>query len=622
MSHQNEIYDLESIRNAVQSNIDVFITTLFPAAKKQGNSYRIGNIDGEKGRSLSISAQGHNAGVFHDHASNESGSYIDLVSRAKNLTIRESICFIAKMFRLSPVQNFSPSSKAQNHEDLVRQLRPLTARAIEYAKDSRKISQATLEAYGVHSGSHGDVIFPHYDEDEKLGMLKHWECSDAKKMWTNEAPIHSLFGKDVCNPDRGNDRLVITEGQWDALSLYELGIPAVSIPSGVSNTKWIDEDYAFLSTFIEIILIFDNDVEGQQAARDAVARLGASRCVIVKLPLKDANDMLVAGRGDEVAKLIETTLKQPLAEIVGADEMLDDTLSYLRGEHKSQGSPFFLPNFNLNFRPHEITLWFGFSTHGKSSIIQNQIAFDAAAGHQTVVASFEQQPSRTLGAIIHAFTCNPNIAHDGDFKHVYDYLTKLIFFYRSRERADPQHLINTFIHAHRRHGVTRFAIDNVMTLDIDRGDNTAQANAMDLIRNFAANYPVHVHVVAHPRKSPDNTSNPPQMSDIRGASEWGDMPDNIIAAWRDMKKAEQIEEMIEQCHPEEDIYAYWRALACGKIITRKQRLTGDHPVAKVFHHKDTKRFTRTPDLPGPMYDSPPWLDCEDNEEPNDPNEPF
>jgi twinkle protein len=178
--------------------------------------------------------------------------------------------------------------------------------------------------------------------------------------------------------------------------------------------------------------------------------------------------------------------------------------------------------------------------------------------------------------------------------------------YKSMERADPKHLVNTFIHAHKRYGIDNFVVDNVMTLKIDRGDNTAQADAADMLRVFVSKYPVHLHVVAHPRKPPENTNKPPGMAEIRGASEWGDIPHNIVTVWKDTAKSDTSAEMEAQNYTEEELVKFHESTPCGKLIVRKQRTTGETPMASYFFHKTTKRFTHFPGKVYPMFSEIPW----------------
>lgn len=603
-------YDLDEIKSALAPRIDEFVLSVFPNAKREAQCYKIGSINGEKGTSMMISTRANNPGYFKDFADPDvCGKPWRLIAEKEGMSVREAIQWLANWLHLQPIQSFGNVTKAKNPEKLGREMKELSSDCIAYAKE-RGISEETLRAYGVQTDVQGKVAFPYYDAYGRLGMVKHWGTKlkpDGKKdTWVSSEPVMSLFGKDVCDPDRHIQRLIITEGEWDAMACYQAGLPAVSIPMGVSNVQWITEDYQFLSHFDDIVLLFDNDKAGQEAAHTALGRLGAERCTIVKLPLKDANDMLKAGRGPEIKTLIESAEPEPIAEIVNPSDMQESVRSYMKGEHLVAGDGFFLPNFDLSFRQHEITLWFGFTGHGKSQAVQNQVASLAAQGKMSCVASFEQPPQLTFSQILTNFTACPNLPFTDEFEPAYKYLSELVYMYKSMDRADPKHLVNTFIHAHKRYGIDNFVIDNVMTMNIDRGDNTAQANAADQLRMFVSKYPVHLHIVAHPRKPPESVAKPPSSSDIRGAAEWGDMPHNIITVWRDMNKAEREAEMGDDEYSANEIRQFVQATPCGKFIVRKQRLTGSLPMTSFYFHKETKRFIQQPGEPKPLYSEKPW----------------
>lgn len=608
--NEPNFYDLDEIKSALSPRIDEFVLSIFPNAKREAQCYKIGNIQGEKGGSMMISTRSNNPGYYKDFADPSiCGKPWRLVAEKNGLSIREGIQWLANWLNIQPIQSFGNVSKAKEPEKLGQTMKDLTQECIAYALD-RGISEETLRAYGVQSDVQGKIAMPYYDAYNRLGMVKHWghkRKPDGKKdTWVSSDPVMSLFGKDVCDPDQKIQRLIITEGEWDAMACYELGMPAVSIPMGVSNVQWITEDYQFLSHFDDIVLLFDNDKAGQDAAHAALGRLGAERCTVVKLPLKDANDMLKAGRGKEIKTLIDSAEPEPIAEIVDPDEMQEAVRSYMKGEHLVHGDGFFLPNFDLSFRKHEITLWFGFTGHGKSQAVQNQVASLAAQGRMSCVASFEQPPQLTFSQILTNFTAYPNLPFTDEFEPAFNYLSELVYMYKSMDRADPNHLVSTFIHAHKRYGIDNFVIDNVMTMNIDRGDNTAQADAADKLRMFVSKYPVHLHIVAHPRKPPESVAKPPNSSDIRGAAEWGDMPHNIITVWRDMTKAERVAEMHDEEYTNDEINKFIGATPCGKFIVRKQRLTGSLPMTSFYFHQETKRFTQQHKEPQALYESKPW----------------
>src|SRR5690606_14508955 len=71
------------------------------------------------------------------------------------------------------------------------------------------------------------------------------------------------------------------------------GIYAVSMPTGASSSKWIDECWDWLNQFETIYLSFDWDNAGQDAVQKIAGRLGTYKCKKVILTEKDANDVLV-----------------------------------------------------------------------------------------------------------------------------------------------------------------------------------------------------------------------------------------------------------------------------------------------------------------------------------------
>lgn len=207
---------------------------------------------------------------------------------------------LAKVFG-EQAELLRPAAKAKKqYEPPSIALKPLTEEIIAYF-EKRKISQTTLEAFGISSDAQGNIVFPFY-RDQELVYVKfrapHKPQPKERKEWqaSNTRPI--LFGMDLCSFAQP---LIITEGQIDALSLYEAGIRnVVSVPSGCSNLEWIDHCWDWLERFRSIIIFGDNDDPGRKMVRDVVRRLDEARCMVVEeypdrpdgKPCKDANEIL------------------------------------------------------------------------------------------------------------------------------------------------------------------------------------------------------------------------------------------------------------------------------------------------------------------------------------------
>lgn len=590
-------YNFSTVAEAAGPRIEALVNQLFPEARREGSHFRVGSLSGEKGRSVSIAATEPHAGCYQDHADPTiRGNVINLVAEAKNLSYQDAGKWLAEWLGVRPEERFPRRRKKQPVIDKTG-IKALNAKSIGYAK-SRNIERETLQNFGCAS-TETHIVFPHYDDENKVVLLKFWSCDGLKNLFSNKEPIHTLFGKPLVNPKMTRGSVLICEGQWDAMSWWQSGIAAVSIPSGVSNEEWIEEDWVWLSQFSEIILNFDNDPEGREALEKARIRLGYERCKVLRLPYKDANEVLKELGQEKGAETLRKAYKDaqdaPVENIVNLDEHRQEIKDELTGVSKRAGTPFFLSALPIEFLPHQSTIWFGYTGQGKSTCIEQQIAFQAARGVKTFLAGFESSSIVTAASLLVQMMADAGIGGNPNFDEALDFIKSRVFQFDSMRRCSPQQLIATMTLAHRQLGVTSFVTDNVMTLEVDRQDNTAQAAVADLYRIFVARYPVHNHVVAHPRKPSEAAGRPPALTEIRGASEWSDMAHNAICVWRDTAKAEKISDMFDQKFEPAEIEAYRQSCPDGKIFVRKQRRNGEMPVCSVNFRKDIKRFWKNPE---------------------------
>jgi len=606
-------YNYQTVLEAAAQRIDDVVRLLLPGAKKQSDSWRCGDATGKPGSSFSISTRSNNAGCFTDHQDpSVRGNAIGLWAMVRNCSYDEAGRALAGFLSVNPEARLylpkkRPAPKIVQAEEgttfscggqTVR-VKPLNKRSVDYAQ-SRGLDAVTLKrARCASTDTH--IIFPHFDEDDRLVLIKCWSCDGRKNMFSNDDPIPVLFAKNLVDPVRSGSALIICEGQWDALSWIQLGYPAVSIPSGAGNDEWINEDWNFLNRFSEIYLDFDDDATGREAESRVKVRIGIERCRSIRYRYKDANAALQAGEPEVLHAAFKSAREAPIERIVRAADMKGKVRERMNKTHLQGGTPFFLAKLPFEFRPHEITLWYGLTSHGKSSVVSNQVCYSASLGKMSMVASFEQATPMTMAAMLTQYTADPDIGQTSQFDAAFDDLSSKVLFFDSMARTNPAELIATMTLAHKQLGIEEFVIDNIMTLEVDRQDNTAQASVADLFRVFVARYPVHVHEVAHPRKPSDGVTKPPSIQDIRGASEWGDMANNIICVWRDVDKAQKMSEMHNENVDPLLIASFDAEVPDGKIFIRKQRENGELPMISYRFDKRCKRAWKDPEDAMPYY---------------------
>lgn len=186
----------------------------------------------------------------------------------------------------------------------------------------REITSETFKTYNVFTkvdaeGKPISVGFRYPNGDTKVRLI-----DEKKFFWVkgNSKEKAGLFGRDKFAAG-GHKYVTITEGEADALSLYQvLRTPVVSVQSASTAATDCTTDRAFLDSFERVYLAFDNDASGRDATA-AVARLFEyGKVFVVKLgPRKDANEWLQHAGGADQLKHLWWNSKKYLPENIHSE---------------------------------------------------------------------------------------------------------------------------------------------------------------------------------------------------------------------------------------------------------------------------------------------------------------
>lgn len=145
------------------------------------------------------------------------------------------------------------------------------------------------------------VGFPYPDQSMKIRSL-----SEKHFSWEPEGPKDKtgLFGRDRFSSG-SHESVTITEGEYDAQSLYQLlRSPVVSVQSSGSAVRDCSVDLDWLRGFKRIVICFDNDAAGREAVRRVAGLFDYNKVYVCKLTKhKDANEYLTAGDGGELLNI-------------------------------------------------------------------------------------------------------------------------------------------------------------------------------------------------------------------------------------------------------------------------------------------------------------------------------
>ncbi|WP_375703557.1 toprim domain-containing protein [Bartonella sp. AD13SXNS] len=342
-----------------------------------------------------------------------------------------------------------------------------------------------------------------------------------------------------------NRTIVITEGEIDALSLAAYGYPAVSVPFGGGSGgkhNWIENEFDHLEAFETIFLATDMDKPGEEAAREIANRLGRHRCYRVRLPLKDANDCLTAGIDRATIKAAFSSAKSFAPEgLRRASDYKDKVIGLFWPEpekHLGYTVPYPKLKDKVHFRPAELTLWSGASGAGKSQLLSDCIPHWIAQNSRLCLASLEMKGEQSLRRLTKQ-TGGLEQPTKETIERILHFLDEGLILYEHVGKSSVDTLLDVFDYCRARYGCDQFIIDSLMRLGIASDDYARQEQAVYKMVDWAVLNSVHIHLVAHARKS-GLDKDIPSTEDIKGASEIGANAFNIITIWRNRPLEDKI----------------------------------------------------------------------------------
>lgn len=398
----------------------------------------------------------------------------------------------------------------------------------QYLKE-RGFSDETIQYFHV-GAKENTVMFPFFKMG-KLTNIKYRDIKDKKQMWQEKDAQPLLFNRDNIT----ENTLIICEGEYDCMALHQYGIEAVSVPNGAGGLTWIEQEWEYLETFKHIKICFDNDEAGKEGAAKLAARIGMWKCSLVILPLKDANECLKKEISlEEIVKCFSNSIDLTPETIVEPTYFSFKIQKLFEMGVKLFGlsTPWErVDNILKGWRAGELTIWSGRNGAGKSTILNQVILNIALKGEKSCIYSGEMSPERYLRwAIIQHKESNdlsPFSINDS-----LEWMSGKIYILNISDTITPDKLIEDFEYAARRYDCRHFVIDSLMKVGLNENDEyNQQKQFVSRLVDFAKKLNVHVHLVAHPRKTVTDQDEPGKV-DIKGSSHITDLAFNVIVLYR------------------------------------------------------------------------------------------
>ena len=468
------------------------------------------------------------------------------------------------------------------------------------ALTDRKISQATAQKFGVKAVQDlkGQVIkhfYPYYNGHE----LSATKCRNSitKDFFVQGSYNDTgLFGQQLF---KGGKYVTITEGECDAMAAYELlgsKWAVVSIKRGAQGAvRDIKESLEFFDDFENVIVAFDNDKAGKDAAVK-VARLfkpGKARILTLPNGFKDPNDMLRENRHKDFVESWWSAKVYTPSGVINVTEQREK----FHNREKKQSIPYPYEGLNkklYGLRQGELVTLTGGTGLGKSSVTREIEHWLVKQTQDNVgIIALEEDWRRTIDGIL-SIEANArlyidqerekfskeeldkmfDILYDGKNKNrvwvhshfgtndIDDIFTKLRFMIIGCDCkwvvVDHLHMLVSAVHE----GDERRAIDSIMTR----------------LRSLVEETGAGIILVSHLRRVDGNKGHENgievSLSHLRGSNSIGQLSDCVIALERNQQSDD----------PDEARTTRLRVL--------KSRYTGDVGMAaRVIYDAETGRLS-------------------------------
>ncbi len=521
---------------------------LLPQGKKAGKEWKVGGVNGEAGGSMSVCLSGVKRGVWKDFATGDSGDLLSLWAQCRAMSIAEAMRAAKQFLGIRDDVPLRPEPKTYKRPKRVEKKQ--CGEFVSEWLSGRGLTDATIAAFQVAEYvSRDDKTFaqlPFIRDGETINS-KYRNLSEKRDMRQEPGAEPCLFGWHLIKPTA---RIVaIAEGEIDAMTLHQMGIPALSGNAGAGNHQWIDNDFERLERFSEILLCYDNDEAGVKGAREVANRLGLERCrVVIFDGVKDANEYLLNGATTEdfqrciaAGRAFDPEELRSMADFWGElKELFHPTADTPENPVLSFGGR---KEFWFEFRTGEVTVWTGYNGHGKSLMLSQVMIGLMDQGERACVFSGEMTPKRQCERMAKQLGGNERPA-PAYLDHMQRWVRDRIWLFNLSDKASIDRLIEVFSYGFKRYGIRHFVIDSLMMTDVQMdgpGSMSSQKDAMRKLANFARSHDVHLHLVAHPRKG-QNEDRIPGKQDVSGAGVLTDAADNVFAVWSAQKEQEDPED--------------------------------------------------------------------------------
>ena len=455
-------------------------------------------------------------------------------------------------------------SKKPTYQPMKKEWSPLTAIPCDLPKRGINLETCKFFNYGISQFSGTDCQVATYRDQSGLVAAQHIRFKDKRFIWKGDLSDIKLWGQELWRQQNtGGVFVTITEGEIDAMSVAQATVsasgnyfPVVSLPSGAqSATKYVAANLSWLSQFVRIVICFDSDTAGMDAAQKVAKILPTGKAAIANLPRKDANEMLLAGESELLRDLLFKASPIRPDNIFSAYDLWEDLVK----EDTSRVCSYPFPELNRmaqGFRKQSLTTICAGTGIGKTLLCREMAHHFIANGLKVGWIGLEESSKRSMQGILSIALNKPlhideKAVDEAELRQAFDYLfsDNRFILLQHFGSLDPDRLIDQITYMATGEECDVIFLDHLSLVvsGLSDGDERKQIDVCcTKLRQVVEKTGVGLVMVSHIRRTdgkPAEEGGDVNLQSLRGSSSIAQLSDLVICGIRSQQASEKSNEL-------------------------------------------------------------------------------
>ena len=256
----------------------------FPTKETEKETWFLSPLRSETQASFKVSKK---LNRWYDHGEGIGGNVIDLICKINQCSVKEALRIIGEDKNSFLFQQ-RPNFKVEQQDKIsVKEVKELNHYALRRYLSSRSISTATAKKY---------ISEVHYSFKNKNYFAIGFKNDSGGWELRNKYYKNCSSPKDITHIKKGNEKLIVTEGVFDLLSLlrYNEILEAEYDFLVLNSTAFVSKAMEIMKGYLQIDLYLDNDSNGRRTTQKLMAH--SNNCLDKSMlyeGFKDMNEWLI-----------------------------------------------------------------------------------------------------------------------------------------------------------------------------------------------------------------------------------------------------------------------------------------------------------------------------------------